>query len=149
MKYVFTAPVLQTGTPNRAGRLYPRETVEKAIKKADGAMVPVVSEIAEWGSSMIPLDKMVGEVDRMWLGEDGVLWVQGYFFSNAAPLAALDEKMAVRLIGRFKLVPIGHGAVGSENEILPGYRINGFLIAEESNDEKAGFIPAAVVPDGV
>lgn|GEM_PF-1988277 len=149
MNFIFTAAVLRVNRPNKVGRLYPREIVETAIKEAGDTILLVVTETDDWGGPMISLNKAVGEVNRLWIGDDDILRVQGRLFGDVAPLKGLSPDDVVRLVGRFKLVTVGQGALGPEDQVLDGYRINGFLLAEESNDEAAESIPAVVLPDGV
>jgi hypothetical protein len=149
MNYIFTVAVLRVNRPNRAGRLYPREIIETAIKEAGKTILLVVTATDDWGGPMISLDKAVGEVNRMWVGDDDIFRAQGRLFGNVKPLEGLPSEQVVRLVGNFKLVPVGSGAVGPEDQVLDGYRLNGFLLAEDSNDEAAENIPVVVVPDGV
>lgn len=149
MKYLFTAAVLKVNRPNRAGRLYPREVVEAAIKEAKNIVLFVVTETNDWGGPMISLEKAVGEVEKLWVGDDDILRVQGHLFQNVKPIEGLAPENVQKLMGIFRLVPVGHGALGPEGQVLDNYKINGFLLAEESNDDAAEAIPVVVVPDGV
>ncbi len=139
--------VLAADSKTRNGMLYSREILEREFKYAEEGHLYVVSELDDFGTSIISLDKIVGYVTGGYVDEDGRAWIEADFPDTLRPLKGLDAKSAILLLSQFYLGAVGKGTVGPGGVVGDDYRLNAFVTTETASVPEATRMAVILVRD--
>jgi hypothetical protein len=139
--------VLAAGTKTKNGTIYPREILEREFKYADSGHLYVVSELNDFGESIIALDKIVGYITGGFVDEQGRAWVEADFPDTLKPLKGLEAKDAILLLSQFYLGAVGKGTIGPDGTVGDDYRLNAFVTTDTASVEEATKMAVILVRD--